>query len=296
VVIEAADLFEKMMGLLPNKVVRFAHVTPEKKEMGVSLPGLILISDGFFGDVSQADLSHGNLSSSEAMHLLILVDELSHQWNFYSAPLPNELAEGVATFTNALFVEKRHGRKAYRKTIDYCAKHYLEGKKINRDVAIADPNIYTSGAYRVIAFCKTAVVLDMLRTELGDDLFFAGWRKAFLEFDRAMDGYEILKQAFHQVSGKEMDPFFDQWFYTAGCPTIACSYSHVGSQLNVIVTQDRTYPLKSEIEILGQGGEKLRKTVVVPAKGSSFVFEINFSVKEIIFDPDNLILKERTAK
>ena len=52
VAVESADIFEKMMGPLPWKDVRFVHVTPVRKETGVSLPGLILISDMFFRDLT----------------------------------------------------------------------------------------------------------------------------------------------------------------------------------------------------------------------------------------------------
>jgi len=292
-IVEAADLFEKMMGPLPNKVVRFAHVTPDKKEMGVSLPGLILISDGFYCDVSQTDLSEGDLDSREAMGLLILVDELSHQWNFYAASMPNELAEGVSTFTNALFVEKRHGKEAYRKTINYCAKHYLSGTKISRDVAIADPDIYKTDAYRVIAFCKTPVVLDMLRTKLGDELFFSAWRKAFSEFRRDQDGYRTLQNIFTKTTGVKLDTFFNQWFYMAGCPKINSSFIQNGSQVVVTVTQEKPYQLDSEVEIIGVNGEKIRKPFALLDEKTSCIFEIDFKVKSLVFDPDDLILKER---
>ena len=61
----------------------------------------------------------------------------------------------------------------------FCANTYLNGVLTEKDVAPADPAIYKTPAYRVIAFCKNTAVLDMLRTEVGDERFFAGWRRVF---------------------------------------------------------------------------------------------------------------------
>ena len=100
VAVESANVFERMMGPLPWKDVQFAHVAPERKEMAVSLPGLILLSDGCFREnISAADMSDGQFNRPDVLGLISVTDELSHQWNVYAANWPNELAEGVSTYT-----------------------------------------------------------------------------------------------------------------------------------------------------------------------------------------------------
>jgi aminopeptidase N len=291
--VESANLFEKMMGPLPFDVVRFAHVTPVKKEMGVSLPGLILISDGFFRDFENVDLSNGRPEGKGALSLLVVADELSHQWNFYSVPLPNELAEGVSTFTNALLVEQRHGQEAYRKMINYCANAYKASAASAQDTAIADPDIYKTLAYRGIAFCKVPVVLDMLRQELGDDLFFSGWRTAFQDFNRDEDGYKILEHAFTKVSGKDLTWFFDQWFFQSGCPEIDVEYSQTNNELQVVLRQrqkQQPYKLNGEVLIRGEGNGKVRKNVTLEGRETRFTFDPPFRVRSVIWDPGGRIL------
>ena len=109
VAVDSGNVLERLMGPLPWKRVSFCHVRPSRKEMGVSLPGLVLVSDGFFGDAEKVVLSGTKLSDPAALGLLIIVDELSHQWNAYACPLPNELAEGISTFTNLLYIESLRG-------------------------------------------------------------------------------------------------------------------------------------------------------------------------------------------
>ncbi len=291
--VQCAGLFEKLMGPLPFEAVRFAHVTPIRKEMGVSLPGLILISDGFFDDIENVDLSHGRPEGRDDLSLLLVADELSHQWNFYSVPLPNELAEGVSTFTNALLIEHRHGEEAYRKMIRYCANAYRTSTALGRDTAIADPAIYKTQAYRGIAFCKVPVVLDMLRRETGDETFFAAWRKVFQEFDSNEDGYTILEKAFSESSGEDLSWFFEQWFFQAGCPDIAVEFSQQEDSLTVTLRQQQQqepYRITGELLLRGVQGETLRRSITLSDRETTLKLEVSFSVQEILFDPDDHVL------
>ncbi len=296
--IQCAGLFEKMMGPLPFEGVRFAHVTPEEKETGVSLPGLILISDGFFDDIQNVDLSNGRPEGKGALSLLVVADELSHQWNFYSVPLPNELAEGVSTFTNSLLIEQRHGKEAYRKMMRYCADAYLSSTALGPDRAVADPGVYRTPAYRGIAFCKVPVVLDMLRSEVGDETFFSAWRKAFQEFDKDEDGYTILERAFSRASGKDLSWFFEQWFFQAGCPEIAVQFSQREDSLTLSLRQkqkQKPYRLTGALSMRGSQGETLRRTVTVTDREAKWTLDVPFGVQEVLFDPNDRVLK-RTAR
>jgi aminopeptidase N len=299
VAVEAAGIFERMMGPLPWKDVRFAHVTPVSKETGVSLPGLILISDMFFTDITEVDLSDGFMNKSDGLSLLIVADELSHQWNAYSVPLPNELAEGVSTFTNALFIEHRHGSDGYRNAIRFCREAYVAATALDRDVAIADPEIYETTAYRGIAFCKTPAILDMLRTRLGDRVFFAAWRKAFREFDTKRDGFDVLLEAFNETSGQDLTGFFDQWFFTAGWPKIRIAYSRGNDKLLVTLRQIQDgppYHLRSELLVRGAAGEARRYPVTLSAAQTALELDCPFEPTAVVLDPDDRLLKEMVAK
>lgn len=294
VAVEAASIFERMMGPLPWSHVRFAHVTPERKETGVSLPGLILLSDGFFGDLSNVDLSSGNLNRSDVLDLLVVVDELSHQWNFYSVSLPNELAEGISSFTNALFVERRHGRSAYRKTIDFYHDAYLAALELDRDVAIADPAIYQTQAYRGIAFCKVPAVIDMLRSELGDELFFRSWRRVFEQLRGQRADFDEIALLFSEVAGRDLSWFFDQWFFRAGCPRIQVDHQQTGDDLTVTLRQTHDgepYRLRVELLVRGAGDQTQRRTVDLHTTEAVKKIDCRFEVTEVIVDPGRKLLR-----
>ncbi|MGI9519766.1 MAG: M1 family metallopeptidase [Pirellulaceae bacterium] len=296
VAVEAANLFEEMMGPLPWKDVRFAHVTPERKETGVSTPGMIVISDAFFGDLSETDLSDGNLNDPDVFSLLVVADELSHQWNIYAAPLSNELGEGISTFTNMLLIESRHGDESFRSGIGFCRDAYLLTSAFNKDVAIANPAIYETKAYRGIVFCKTPVILTMLRDRVGDEKFFEAWRAAFSQFDPGQDGFDIVEQAFNETTGEDLSWFFDQWFFRAGYPLLKLEHSQTDSHLAVTISQQQTtrpYRLSGILRATGsQPGQVVDQVVELNQATTEVEIECAFPVISVEFDPDDRLLKK----
>lgn len=295
VAMEAANAFERLMGPLPWKDVRIAHVTPVEKETGVSLPGLILISDSFFTDFSDVDFSDGNLQNLDGLSLLVVADELSHQWNAYAAPLPNELAEGISTFTNALFIERRHGREAFRKTVRALRLVYMQSTALGCDVAVADPDIYSTSAYRGIVFCKTPVALAMLRERIGDEKFFAAWRSAFGEFSPGTDGFDVVEQAFSNEVGEDLTWFFDQWFFQAGWPKVTLEYVQDGKGLHVTVHQHQTgpaYRVRGMLSARDTEDQEQRFVVELTGKETRVTLECPFEATEVVFDPDHDLLVE----
>lgn len=270
---ECAVAFERAFGPLPWSEVRFVHVDPERKETGVSLPGMILVSDAYFPDLEGVDASSGNFSDPGVLGLLVIADELSHQWNFYAAGLPNELAEGISTYTNALFLEERYGVDAYRRAIRYCRDAWIGSADENTEYAVANPQVYSNARYRSVVFCKTPVVLDVLRRQLGDEVFFAGFRRAFAPGDRALDGFERFERGFEEAADIELRPFFDQWFFRAGFPELELALE--GARVTVRQTQaEEPYELDVEISIECADGSAHVFPVTLRAREESFDFEL----------------------
>ena len=58
----------------------------------------------------------------------------------------------------------------------------------------------------------------MLRTEVGDETFFAGWRSVFDDYDTSRDGFDNVRDVFSRTTGADKQWFFDQWFFQAGHP------------------------------------------------------------------------------
>lgn len=295
---ECAAAFERALGPLPWSVVRFVHVDPERKETGVSLPGMILVSDSYFPDLEGVDASSGNLSDPGVLGLLVVADELSHQWNFYSTGFPNELAEGISTYTNTLFLEERYGEDAYRRAIRYCRDAWIESADESTEYAIANPAVYSNTRYRSVVFCKTPVALDALRRRLGDEVFFAGLRRAFALRDRSVDGFERLERGFEEAAKAELRPFFDQWFFRAGFPELEVAHERTrqGARVTVRQAQDEEpYELLVEISIECADGSTHMFPVTMTEREQSFDLELPAAPAAVHLGPDGR-LPARLAK
>jgi hypothetical protein len=85
----------------------------------------------------------------------------------------------------------------------------------------------TNASSSSIGYGKTAMMWDMLRAEVGDENFKRALQKFYRQntFQRA--GFDDIRLAFEDVSGKELEPFFDQWINRTGAPELAMNNTHL---------------------------------------------------------------------
>ncbi|MBM4015628.1 MAG: M1 family metallopeptidase [Planctomycetes bacterium] len=288
---KAAAAFEPAFGPLPWAEVRFCHVQPERKETGVSLPGLILVSDAYFPDLEGIDASDGDLTRPDVLGLLVIADELAHQWNIYATGFPNELGEGLSTYSNALFVEALHGYDAYLRVIAGCQDGWIDAAGAMTEFAVADPAIYSNARYRSVVFCKTPLVLHALREQLGDARFFAGLAAAFGERDRAVDGFERFARGFARGAGADVAAFFERWFFRAGFPQLQVTQRPMagGASLRVVQVQpEAPYELILPLEFRGEDGRTHRTCVLVNEREQRFDVPVPFRPLGVTADPDGV--------
>lgn len=292
VLAECARAFERALGPLPWSHVHFVHVTPESKETGVSLPGMILVSDAYFPDLDGVDGSSGDLSDPSVLGLLVVADELSHQWNIYASGFPNELGEGISTYTNALFLEIRHGKDAYDRTLRYCRDAWVKSAGKATEYAIANMAVYTNARYRPVVFCKTPVVFDALRRHLGDAVFFDGLRRSFAIRDTATDGFARLEQGFSDAAEQDLRPFFDQWFFRAGFPTVEVSHRDEDGAVVVMLRQvqdEAPYTLDVEVALSFADGTTDTHEVVLREREETLRVTVDRKVTAVTLGPQGLL-------
>jgi aminopeptidase N len=299
VLVECGNLFEEWMGPLPWKRVAFCQVKPHRKETGVSLPGLVLFSDVFFQDLEGFELT-GAAATQSGGGPLLFVDELAHQWNAYAVPLPNELAEGVSTFLDHLYIEAKAGRDEARKGLRLCAEGYLAQAEMETDVAIADPALYRSPIYRAASFGKTAVVLDLLRDELSDERFFTAWKTAFEALRGGPADYADLERELGKAAGVDLRTFFDRWFFQAGHPRLTFRWRPADpGKLALEVEQTQPggiFEIEVPVEIATAGGVHTR-LLRLDRRQQSLELGIEGEVRSVRVDPEGrfLLLRARVA-
>jgi aminopeptidase N len=151
----------------------------------------------------------------------ILAHELAHQWwgNWVTCADWKELwlNEGLTSFMVAAYKEQRWGRAAYDREIAIGRDDMAAAKAAGLDEPLSWPGAYPSlKAKRWIAYGKSVVFLDALRTALGEDAFWRGLKA----YTRANAGRSVtaadLQAAFERTSGRDLTALFRAWVFGDG--------------------------------------------------------------------------------
>src|SRR6187402_1196327 len=86
------------------------------------------------------------------------------------------------------------------------------------------------------SYPKGGFVLHMLRSELGDSVFWRSIRKYYATYAGSVADTRDLQKVFENVSGKDLKQFFDQWLYTTGQPELSIQWDYHSQSKEVIVT------------------------------------------------------------
>ncbi len=149
---------------------------------------------------------------------------------------------------------------------------------------------------------KGACVLHMLRYVIGDKLFFRTLKHFLYKHEfQAVDTHDLMI-AIKEVTGQNLDWFFEQFIFKPGHPVFDISYNWDKKsqklKLTVIQTQDTSegvpiYTIPVTIGIVTPGKKTSEK---VWLKQIEEVFEFSVSEKPLMvrFDEGNYLLKEWT--
>ncbi|MEL6986643.1 MAG: M1 family aminopeptidase [Bacteroidota bacterium] len=213
------------------------------------------------------------------------------------------LNEGFANYGEYLWFEHKYGK-------DYADHHRVNelngylGSAFQQGV---HPLIHYSyndkeDMFDAHSYNKGGLVLHMLRSYIGDDAFFAGFKK-YLE-DNAFSAVEVdeLRMAYEEVTGKDLHWFFDQWFLGAGHPVLKIDKDYNATegslQINVEQTQDPekmvpVFVMPMIVDIYDDAGNPSRHEIVIDKRKQSFNIPMGSEPKLVMFDPDGSLLFEK---
>jgi aminopeptidase N len=253
-----------------------------------------------FYDALNAD----NRSLLDGNHDDIISHELFHHWfgDYVTteswANLP--LNESFATYGEYLWFEYKDGRLAADRHLEADLKRYLEEANEKREPLIRYYYRDREDMFDRHTYQKGGRVLHYLRYQLGDEAFFAGL-KLYLS-KHAYQPVEIhdLRQAFEQVSGRDLQRFFEQWFMSAGHPEIQTDYSYDSTtrrlEVSVTQTQDRAYqplyelPLAIEVVLpAGASVQRLRYPVTITSADTTLTYSLTDAPLYVDVDADKVI-------
>ena len=153
------------------------------------------------------------------------------------------------------------------------------------------------------SYNKGGLVLHMLRHLVGDEAF---WNSLHLYLTRnaftAVEADE-LRLAFEDVTGMDLQWFFDQWFFDEGHPKLDIQYRYDAPSRTASVTVEQTqdpsamravFRIPAAIDFYLPGGEIHREQVEMINRRQVFSFELPEKPELIQFEADRVLLCERS--
>jgi len=204
----------------------------------------------------------------------LVVHEAAHQW-FGNLLTCREwshiwLNEGFATYCTQLWFEAEEGTDSFRIRMrdvqdNYVSQDVGSNRRPTVHDVYRDPMDLFFGGH---SYQGGAARLHLLRGVLGDDDFFDGVRHYVLENQGRGVRTDDLRVALESASDRDLEVFFDEWFFSAGFPVFRLESSWEDGELTVLIEQlqadgSRTpavFHLPVELEVV-EGEESRIETV-----------------------------------
>ncbi|MCS7189451.1 MAG: M1 family aminopeptidase [Bacteroidia bacterium] len=145
--------------------------------------------------------------------------ELAHQWFGNSVTGGSEsqifLKEGFATHSEALFYEKFFGKHRYYEHIRGFLELTLRALRWEEGLhpLSALPPEHT---YGIATYQKGATVLNTLRHQLGDSLYFLALKAYTTRYRHSLVTLDSLQKVMEDSTGVSLQSFFDDWLRKPG--------------------------------------------------------------------------------
>lgn len=293
------------------------------EKLGVPYPwrrySQVVVSDFIFGGMENTTATtmyeHILLDERAALDITsddLIAHELAHQW-FGDLVTCRDwshgwLNEGFATFMEHVDREHHLGRDEYEHGLHGDLESYLSEARgryrrpvvcqdYEQPIDIFDRHLYEKGA----------LVLHLLRRELGDEIFWRGVRGYLTRHARGVVETRDLQRALEEVSGRSLERFFEQWIFRAGHPEVDVKIEIDDEVCTVTVKQtqgavaarehaaqpDTATPVFAFDLVLDFGfGEVKREVRRVDQATHTFAIPIPRRPRFVVVDPELLILGE----
>ena len=144
------------------------------------------------------------------------------------------------------------------------------------------------------SYNKGGRILHMLRNYLGDETFFLGLNKYLTSKSFKSAEVHDLRLAFEEVSGEDLNWFFNQWFLAKGHPVIFTDQKIDQENHTVTLTVQQAqsfdlFRLPVKIALWDENGKHIHP-VVLDSLTQSFTFPFSGKLNNLMLDDDQALL------
>ncbi|CAL2074854.1 M1 family metallopeptidase [Tenacibaculum sp. 190524A02b] len=204
--------------------------------------------------------------------------------------------ESFANYSEYLWLEYKYGK-------NYADAHLFDDRESYKNGEHYDKHLVRfyyddkEDMFDAVSYNKGGSVLHMLRKYLGDLAFYEGLNKYLTENKYGTGEVHQLRLAFEEISGKDLNWFFNQWYFGSGHPKLDISYDYNKLRktvtVNIIQVQDKEFKFPFAIDVF-EGGKRTRHNVFVEGKDASFTFPFTKQPNLIQVNADGVLLCDVT--
>jgi len=231
-----------------------------------------------------------------------IAHELFHQWfgDYVTAESWSNLTvnESFADYSQYLWQEYKYGAdeagfENYSEMQSYLGSAESRTKDLVRFFYRDKEDMFD-----LVSYQKGGRILHMLRKFVGDDAFFKSLNKYLTTNKFGNGSAHKLRLAFEEVTGRDLNWFFNQWYFGSGHPKLefSSSYDAPTQTAHVYIKQtqtgDKLFKLPIPVDIY-HGSNKKRYTVWAENKADTFSFPVSSKPDLINIDADKATLAEK---
>jgi aminopeptidase N len=231
-----------------------------------------------------------------------VVHELFHQWfgDYVTAESWSNLTvnESFADFSETLWAEHKYGKDEGDAHINGDRRSYLNSPDAAAKNLVRFYYNDKEDMFDVVTYQKGGSILYMLRNYLGNEAFYKGLN-IYLKNNALKNGEaQQLRLALEEASGKDLNWFFNQWYYNAGHPILNITYGWDAASKTQSVYVQQTQagnafmlPIAVDLYV---GGKKTRQQVWLRTKSDTLTFKVAAKPELVNVDADKMLLVKKT--
>ncbi len=285
-VLDHLRFFEEVCGPYPFRADKYGVV--ETPHLGMEHQSIIAYGFGYARDqhFDYDWLHHHELAHEWWANLVTCLD-----WNDFW------IHEGVGTYMQALYLERRFGFEAYKKKLALdLLRVQNRGAIAPREVRATNEMYFSStrkDAPDIDIYMKGAWVCHTLRWHIGDEAFFKvlrRWAYPDPARERLADGSAVrfattdeLRGIAEEIAGRDLGWFFEVYLRRAALPRLIEERADGALHLRWEAPDGLEFPLAVPVRV----GDTLQR-VEVPRGGATLAV----GEAEVVVDPDRWVLRE----
>ncbi|MCB0529312.1 MAG: DUF3458 domain-containing protein [Saprospiraceae bacterium] len=213
------------------------------------------------------------------------------------------LNEGFANYSEYLWLEHKYGRDEADFHEMQEQQGYIFSAGDGGHPLINFGYSERESMFDAHSYNKGGATLNMLRQQVGDEAFFASLQRYLKKNEFSDVEAHELRLAFEDVTGQDLNWFFNQWFFGAGHPDLDITYDwdEAAHQASVTIEQKQSgkevahvFDLPLNVDIYDADGKVRREKIRVTKRKQTFTFDAAAKPALINTDADKALLCEKS--